>query len=249
MSPAFLTAAFLSHILPTKDSLDERQVGSEPDRDDPEKGGPSGSSVGQDQAFRVEPNGDGDDTDEESEDLDHFEENRGIEFEPTQGAANSRRSSRGVPLTPTVTMSSSSTNTFSRPSAPRWLVKIREGLLGPLRDREEPLPTYRRAAIISGNLIPFSILLEIPGLTQSWYVQTDGYQIVYSRKNPPWVIASLSVSLALAVLANIALVYRFLERRVKRSTIIAITALTTHGDSLLSRHTSTQVELSLLQTY
>ena len=220
MSPTFLTAAFLAHILPTKGPLDEPQAGIEPDQGDPEKGA-SSSGTSQDQAFYGEHHdGDGDDTGQETKDHDDFdEENRDIE----------RQSSRGVSLTSTATMSSM--KTFSRPSLPSWLVKIKEVLFGPLQDREEffKLPTYRRAAIISGNLIPFSILLEVPGLTENWYVRTDGHQIVESRPNPPWVIASLSISLALAVLANIALVCRFLERRPKRSTIVAIIALTIHG--------------------
>jgi hypothetical protein len=139
---------------------------------------------------------------------------------------------------------SSSIKTFYRPSLPSCLVKIKEVLFGPLQDREEffKLPTYRRAAIISGNLIPFAILLEVPGLTENWYVRTDGHQIVESRKNPPWVIASLSISLALAVLANIALVYRFLERLPKRSTIVSIISLTIHGNPLPSSYTSTQLD-------
>jgi potassium channel subfamily K len=228
MSPAFLTAAFLAHILPTKGSLDEPQAGFELDQGDPERGAPS-SGTSQDQAFYGEHHDyDGDDTDQEAKDQDDFGENRDIE----------RQSSRGVPLTSTVTMSSSSMKTFSRPSLPNWLVKVKEVLFGPLQDREEffKLPTYRRAAIISGNLIPFSILLEVPGLTENWYVRTDGHQIVESSKNPPWVIASLSISLALAVLANIALVYRFLERHPKRSTIISIIALTIHGTTPFFLH-------------
>lgn len=232
MSP-FLTAAFLAHILPTKGPLNEPQAGLEPDRGDTERGA-SSSGTSQDQAFYGEHHDyDGNDTDQETKDHDDFGENRDIE----------RQSSRGVPLTYTATMSSSSMNTISRPSLPSWLVKVKEVLFGPLQDREEffKLPTYRRAAIISGNLIPFSILLEVPGLTENWYVRTDGHQIVESRKNPPWVVASLSISLALAVLANIALVYRFLERRPKRSTVISITALTMHGNPLPS-YTSAQLD-------
>jgi potassium channel subfamily K, other eukaryote len=229
MSPTFLTAAFLGHILPTKNPSDEPQAGLEPDQGlgDPEKGASSCPGISQDQTEHQ----DGDDTDQENEDL-----------ELAHGAENERRSSRGLPLTFTGTMSSSSMNTFSRPSLPNWLVRTREVLFGSPRDREESVSTYRRAVIISGNLIPFSILLEIPGLTENWYVRTSGYQIVESRKNPPWLMVLLSISLALAVLANIALVSRFLERRVKRSTIICITALTVHGN-LLPSYPSNQVEL------
>jgi len=96
------------------------------------------------------------------------------------------------------------------------------------------LPNYRRAPIISGSLIPFSILLEIPGLTEHWDVRTYGNQIVETRENPPLVVVALTISMVLAVIANVALIYRFLERRVKTMTIISIVALTLHGKLPLS---------------
>ncbi|KAI9507850.1 voltage-gated potassium channel [Russula earlei] len=122
-------------------------------------------------------------------------------------------------------------NGFPRRSAslPDWLVKIKEFIFGSHQDHDElSLPTYRRTPLISGSLIPFSILLEIPGLTEHWYVRTYGLQIVETRRNPALVNVSLTFSMALAVIANIALIYRFLERSVKRSTIICIFALTLH---------------------
>jgi hypothetical protein len=97
---------------------------------------------------------------------------------------------------------------------------------------EQILPNYRRTLLISGSLIPFSILLEIPGLTEPWYVRTYNHQTVETRKDPPLVYISISISMALAVVANVALIFRFLERHVKRSTIICIAALTVHGKSL-----------------
>ena len=220
MSPALLTAALLAHLFPKQEPPDPPE---DPARrgGDPEKAGPSGSGTGQDQAF----NGDGDD---EIEDLDEFEENRGDES--ADGTVNESRSSRGVPLTSTGTMSSSSMHTSYRPSLPNWIVKTKDVLFGSHHDHEEFLPNYRRAVIISGSLVPFSILLEIPGLTEHWYVRTYGHQVVESKQNPSWIIIALSTSLTLAVIANIALVNRFLERRVKRSTIISIIALTIHGN-------------------
>jgi potassium channel subfamily K len=211
----------------------------EPDRGDPEKGDTSGSGTGtiQEQAF----DGDGDDADQEMEDLDDFEENQGVE--PGDGGEDEGEARQGVPLTSTGTMSSSSshTATFSRPSLPRWLVKIKDVLFVSHQDHEDYLPDYRRAVIISGSLIPFSILLEIPGLTEHWYVRTYGVQIIETQTNPPWVVIALSFSLALGVLANIALLNRFLERHVKRNTIISILALTIHGNALLFSYTSTQL--------
>jgi len=232
MSPAFLTAAFLAHFFPTKEPSD---LPEGPDRGDPEKAGASGSGTSQDEAFDT----DRDDADQEIEDLDDFEENRG--GESADGAENEGRSGRGVPLTSTGTMSSM--NTFSRPSLPNWIVRVKEVLFVSHPDHEEFIPNYRRAVIVSGSLVPFSILLEIPGLTEHWYIRTYGYQIVESHKNPPWIIIALSLSLALAVIANIALVNRFLERRVKRCTIISIIALTIHGN-LRTSHTFMQVEFA-----
>jgi hypothetical protein len=103
----------------------------------------------------------------------------------------------------------------------------------PEHERGQIIPNYRRTPIISGSLIPFSILLEIPGLTVPWYVRTYGNETVETRKDPPLILISISISLALAVLANIALLCRFLERHVKRNTIICIVALSVHGDSLV----------------
>jgi potassium channel subfamily K, other eukaryote len=241
MSPAFLTAAALAHIFPTKEPSDRPETGLEPDRQDPEKGESSVSGTSQEQTFV----GDDDeaDRDQDIEGLDDFEENQGIES--ADGAENEGESRRSVPLTSTWTISSSSIHTFSRPSLPNWLVKIKDVLFGSQQDDDEYLPNYRRSVIISGSLIPFSILLEIPGLTEHWYVRTSGYQIVETRKNPPLVIVALSFSLALAVLANIALVNRFLERRVKGSTIISIIALTIHGKFwTFPSYTFTQVEFA-----
>jgi hypothetical protein len=237
MSPAFLTAAFLAHIFPTKEPPSD--LPEEPDRGDPEKAGASGSGTSGDQAFDAD--ADRDDADQEIEDLDDFEETRG--GESVDGTENEGQSGRGVPLTSTGTMSSSSMNTFSRPSLPNWVVKTKEILFGSHQEHEEFIPNYRRAVIISGSLVPFSILLEIPGLTEHWYIRTYGYQIVESHKNPPWIIIALSFSLALAVIANIALVNRFLERRVKRCTIISIIALSIHGNTLPSSCAFIQVEI------
>jgi voltage-gated potassium channel Kch len=191
--------------------------GLSPEQRDPEKGG-SGDAQEHDY---------GDDPDE-VEDFEDFEEQH-ESANVGQEAHNEHQPRRGVPLTFTGTMSSASMVNFSRPSLPRCLVKTKDILFGShSRDNEEVLPNYRRTPIISGSLIPFSILLEIPGLTEPWYVRTYNHQTVETRKNPPLVVVSISISMALAVLANAALIYRFLDRHVKRNTIICIVALTLH---------------------
>ncbi|KAI0000703.1 hypothetical protein BJV74DRAFT_882769 [Russula compacta] len=216
MPPLF--PALLAYILPPKGPSHGPSL--QPDQTDPEKGGPSGSRDSQ------ENNDDGDDHDQEI-DPDDFEEQGAADL--AEGMEDDLHSGRGVPMTSTGTMSSTSSQPFTRPSLPQWLVKVKDLLFASHPDHhDEFLPHYRTAPIISGTLIPFSILLGIPGLTEHWYVRTQDHEIVQARRNPPLVNASLAISMALGVLANIALIYRFLERGVKRSTIICIVSLTLH---------------------
>jgi potassium channel subfamily K, other eukaryote len=214
MAPFLPAAAFLAQFFPSGDPPPERS--SESEDKDPEKGGPRDDEERHDE-----------DNSGEIDDLDDLEDDE------DEGQQDGHQSRQGVPLTSTATFSSSSVITFSRPTLPKCLIKIKDTLFGSHPEQEQILPNYRRTPIISGGLIPFSILLEIPGLTVPWYVRTDGNQTVETRKDPPLVTVSISISLALAVLANIALLLRFLERNVKRNTIICIVALTVHGKSFV----------------
>ena len=89
-------------------------------------------------------------------------------------------------------------------------------------------PKYRWTPILSGLLQPFSILLEIPGLTEHWYVRTENNHPVAYKANPAILDVGLAISMACAVVANIALISRFLERRVLPSTIVTIIGLSIH---------------------
>jgi potassium channel subfamily K, other eukaryote len=217
MAPFFPAAAFLAHMFSPRGPPHDH--GLLPEQRDPEKGG---SGDGQEHDYGDDP--------EEVEDFEDYEEHHegANEGQEVQDEPQSRR---GVPLTSTGTMSSTSMINY-RPSVPQCFVKTKEILFGSHNDNDNEvvLPDYRRTPIISGSLIPFSILLEIPGLTESWYVRTYNHQTVETRKNPPLVVASISISMALAVLANVALISRFLDRHVKRNTIICIAALTVHGN-------------------
>lgn len=82
---------------------------------------------------------------------------------------------------------------------------------------------------MSGIIVPFSILLEIPGLTEHWYVITEDNKVIVSKKNSALLDVGMSISMACAVIANIALVFRFLEKKVRTSTLVAIAGLTIHG--------------------
>lgn len=94
----------------------------------------------------------------------------------------------------------------------------------------EDTPNYRLLPIISGIVVPFSILLEIPGITEHWYVITENNKVVVSRRNSALLDAGMSISMACALIANIALICRFLEKKVRTSTLVAIAGLTVHGE-------------------
>ncbi|KAF8804602.1 voltage-gated potassium channel [Phlegmacium glaucopus] len=90
-------------------------------------------------------------------------------------------------------------------------------------------PTYRGLPIISGVLIPFSILLSIPGLTARWYIKTDENHVTLdTRPNPLLLDLGMGFSMACGVLANICLVVRFAERNVLWMTWLCIVFLTLH---------------------
>jgi len=104
-----------------------------------------------------------------------------------------------------------------------------EGELGPREGHPDYIPPkYRWTLILSGLLQPFSILLEIPGLTEHWYVHTVNKGPVAYKPNPVLLDVGLAISMACAVVANIALISRFLERRVLPSTVITIVGLSIH---------------------
>lgn len=91
------------------------------------------------------------------------------------------------------------------------------------------IPNYRILPIISGIIIPFCILLEIPGLTAHWYIRTEGSTIVTTKPNPPLLDAGIALSIFCAVVANLCLVIRFLEKRIKTMTILCTVFLSIHG--------------------
>ncbi|OSD08778.1 hypothetical protein PYCCODRAFT_1401521 [Trametes coccinea BRFM310] len=95
-------------------------------------------------------------------------------------------------------------------------------------DIDQITPNYRWTPILTGIVIPFSILLEIPGLTERWYIRTENHTTVETRKNPVILEVGMAISIACALIANIALVLRFLEKRVQTVTLVCIVSLTIH---------------------
>jgi potassium channel subfamily K, other eukaryote len=80
--------------------------------------------------------------------------------------------------------------------------------------------------------IPFAILLEIPGLSGHWYVRTDENKVVDVQPNPPLIVVGMGISIAAAIIANIALIRRFLEMQPKLMTFVAVITLAVHGEEL-----------------
>ncbi|KAJ7199234.1 hypothetical protein GGX14DRAFT_662452 [Mycena pura] len=137
----------------------------------------------------------------------------------------------GVPLSRGRTYSSElSFADRERRKSPDWYRKLKEFLSTRTtpQDLEAYVPNYRYTPIISSIVIPFSILLEIPGLTEHWYVRTVNNQVVERRPNPIILNIGLGFSMACALAANICLVVRFLEKKVKLMTIGCIVFLTIH---------------------
>lgn len=147
-------------------------------------------------------------------------------------ATNSRRRSTSVPFKVTFSWTNTMDTTLSAPSI---FVKAKEFIF-PSEDSaalDRFVPHYRWTPIISGTVIPFSILLEIPGLTERWYIRTDGYETVETKPNPPLLDFAMAVSIACALIANICLLLRFLEKRVRTMTLLTIAFLTVHGEALV----------------
>ncbi|CBQ72816.1 related to TOK1-Voltage-gated, outward-rectifying K+ channel protein of the plasma membrane [Sporisorium reilianum SRZ2] len=88
----------------------------------------------------------------------------------------------------------------------------------------------RKTPIFSGLLAPFSIVLEVPGLTSKWYAKIDQNGIVERFiDNPPILTVGLAISLAAAVVGNAAIILRFLEiLRPRQSIILALMGFVMH---------------------
>jgi len=113
---------------------------------------------------------------------------------------------------------------------PGLLARLK-AIVFPPQDEDKSLSNYRILPIISGLVIPFSILLEIPGITENWYIRTDGNVIVQTQQNPTLLDVGLAVSMFFALVANVSLICRFLEKGpVLVTTVITIASLTVHGN-------------------
>lgn len=112
---------------------------------------------------------------------------------------------------------------------PSLFARAKSFIFPPSSDDLSYAPNYRFIPLITGIVIPFSILLEIPGLTGHWYIRTEDYNTVQTRPNPVLLDIGLAFSMTCAVLANICIILRFLEKRVLRMTVLCIVFLSIHG--------------------
>ncbi|KAF8122573.1 hypothetical protein EV363DRAFT_1274492 [Boletus edulis] len=117
------------------------------------------------------------------------------------------------------------------PRGPRRIFSRILSTIFPSPNNEEEIhayiPHYRVLPILSGTIIPFCILLDIPGLTADWYARPSG-STTAAKYNPPLLEVGIALGLVCAVLANMCLVVRFLERRIKTMTILCAVFLSIH---------------------
>ncbi|KAJ3561435.1 hypothetical protein NP233_g10198 [Leucocoprinus birnbaumii] len=88
---------------------------------------------------------------------------------------------------------------------------------------------FRVLPLISSVFVPFAILLAIPGLVDHWYIRTNvNHQVIEYEENPMYLRTMLALSMACAVITNICLLIRLLEKMVKKMTFVCIAALSIH---------------------
>ena len=192
------------------------------DPEDPEKAGPE-----------MEPTADDDDNEQSRDDAitDDDESIQGSdqqdadEDEPTEPSPPVRRVTFGA------TPSGESSSPETTPAKPRLLARLK-ALIFPSHEEDEHPSNHRILPVVSGLVIPFSILLEIPGLTDSWYIRTNQNAVIQSLPNPPSLEVLLAISMLFAVVANVSLICRFLEKGpVLATTLVTIASLTIHGNA------------------
>ncbi|GAA5864245.1 hypothetical protein JCM3774_001268 [Rhodotorula dairenensis] len=88
----------------------------------------------------------------------------------------------------------------------------------------------RRFSSLSAQLlVPLCPLFSLPGLTEKWYVVKDANgAIVEARPDPPLIVAAGAVTLALALLANIAILFRLIDTHPRWFSLGTIAFLTGH---------------------
>lgn len=201
-----------------------REGGRSTDPEDPEKASRDAEPVADDE------------NEEESRDI--TDDNESNQDSDTQDADEDEPGERSPPerrVTFSTAPTADSTTLGNTPAKPSLRDRLK-ALVFPSHDEDEHHSNHRILPVISGLVIPFSILLEIPGLTDSWYIRTNQNAVVQSLPNPASLEVLLGISMFFAVVANVSLICRFLEKGpVLATTLLTIASLTIHGTvSLLS---------------
>ena len=153
---------------------------------------------------------------------------------PQGAGAGEEEPARPFPPGLRAAFGASSTGPSSPPQAPvkRGLFAGLRSIIFPPQDENKPPSTYRTLPVIAGLVIPFSILLEISGLTDNWYTPTSRSDAGETRNSPIGLDAMLAISMFFAVVANVSLICRFLEKGpVLATTLVTVTSLTIHGNA------------------
>jgi len=182
---------------------------------------------------------DDNDVDDNNPDDDDDDDQDDVDDQPTPSRRIFRR--RRLSISRTYTTFSTLVDNARFKISFSWLRRFLN-LLRPENESPEYLPNYRHTPIISGIIIPFSILLAIPGFTEHWYIRTEQNKTVETKKNSALLDVALAFSMLCAVIANICLVARFMEKRVKTMTILCVVFLSIHGASLTTATTSPLTE-------
>ncbi|KAF9197953.1 hypothetical protein BGZ49_001374 [Haplosporangium sp. Z 27] len=94
-------------------------------------------------------------------------------------------------------------------------------------DIDELESAYRILPLIFGCIIPVSILINVPSLTSPWVAQqqynpqTETWSQV-EISIPHWIEAMVIVALTMAVICNVCVLSRFLERNIWHSVVLSL---------------------------
>ncbi|KAG0310253.1 hypothetical protein BGZ99_000556 [Dissophora globulifera] len=99
-------------------------------------------------------------------------------------------------------------------------------------DMSELESTYRVLPLIIGCIIPVSILINVPSVTSPWVgvrpydPTTDSWGDPVEMPLPHWMNAMIIVALLMAVICNVCVLSRFLERHVWHSVVFGLITAT-----------------------
>ncbi|KAF9171533.1 hypothetical protein BGX20_007394 [Mortierella sp. AD010] len=98
-------------------------------------------------------------------------------------------------------------------------------------DIDELESAYRILPLIFGCIIPVSILINVPSLTSPWvgqqqYNPQTGLNEIVTIPIPRWIEAMVAIALIMAVICNLCVLSRFLERNIWHSVVLSLITAT-----------------------